>query len=138
MTAIEFTFPAPAKLLNANQCLHHMARHRLTQMWRDAAQLHARSAVGPQIPTFERARIDVRIAFTVTRVRDIGNYYPTAKAIVDGLVDGRGKIRGLGVLPDDSDEYLDGPYLHNDGRTRGPVPVVTVRVTELEPAEAAS
>ena len=42
---------------------------------------------------------------------DPGNYYPTAKAILDGIVD-------AGILPDDSHEYLDGPHLHHGGLDR--------------------
>jgi hypothetical protein len=50
---------------------------------------------------------------------DAMNFYPTAKAIVDGLID-------YGMCPDDANEFVEGPFLFEGGK--GPAAlVVTVR-----------
>ncbi len=54
------------------------------------------------LPKLRRAHILAELRFGDNRRRDPHNYYPTLKAIVDGLVD-------YGLLPDDSHEYLIGP-----------------------------
>jgi hypothetical protein len=48
------------------------------------------------------------------------NFYPTAKAIVDGLI-------RYGMCADDSNEYVEGPYLHEGGK--GPAALV-LTITE--------
>lgn len=118
-----FTFPAPGKPLNANQRLHHMERARRTKTWRDAAHLHARAAKLPAVTS--RVHITVTVAFPDNRHRDIGNWYPTGKAIVDGL-------RDAAVLEDDDDTRITGPDLRRGERTTSPVPVVTVTLTPVE------
>ncbi|MFB6629988.1 hypothetical protein ACFCWY_08840 [Streptomyces sp. NPDC056362] len=93
--------PYAEKLLSSNQRLHHMARHRLTKQLRaDAAGV----AMAKRLPRLERAAIFyVLHPRPLSRKRDPGNWAPTAKAYVDGLVsDG-------GLLPDDNHEYLMGP-----------------------------
>lgn len=56
----------------------------------------------------------VRIDIYVTRpkrggLHDVANYAPTAKALVDGIVDS-------GVIDNDDNAHLDGPFLHDAGR----------------------
>lgn len=51
---------------------------------------------------FDRARLTVLFHWPDRRIRDRHNYFPTIKHVLDGIVD-------AGVLPDDSDKYLDGP-----------------------------
>jgi hypothetical protein len=46
--------------------------------------------------------IIARCHATDARRRDVGNLYPSAKALVDGLVD-------YGLIPDDDDRHLIGP-----------------------------
>lgn len=46
---------------------------------------------------------------------DAMNFYPTAKALVDGLT-------RYGLTLDDSNEYVDGPFLHEGGK--GPAAVI--------------
>jgi crossover junction endodeoxyribonuclease RusA len=70
--------------------------------------VHARFA---KLPRLAKAHILAELRFPNRIRRDAHNYYPTLKAIVDGLVD-------YGLLPDDSTEYLDGP----DIRLGAPVP----------------
>ncbi|MDT9695940.1 hypothetical protein [Streptomyces sp. P17] len=93
--------PYSEELLTSNQRLHHMAYHRLRKQLRaDAASL----AMAKRLPRLQRAAIFyVLHPRPIARKRDPGNWSPTAKAYVDGLVsDG-------GLLPDDNHEHLLGP-----------------------------
>ena len=121
MTALELTIPAPCDWLNSNQRLHRMVHAKRTAAWRaaakDAAEAH---------PGWVPFTVPVRIVCTVHKTRagrwDAGNLYPTAKAIVDGLVD-------AGVIPDDSNEWVTGPDMRA-GEKR-PEPCVVVRVEAI-------
>lgn len=99
-----------AQLLTANQRLHYQPRRERTAYWRTRAAALV-------VPRFATARIVVTFAFPDRRRRDVANLYPTAKAIVDGLVD-------AGLLPDDNDQHLTGPDLR---RAHGPWSI-TVKV----------
>jgi crossover junction endodeoxyribonuclease RusA len=107
----------PCEFINANGRLHHHAKAKLTKAWREAAYVAATAR------TFDSAYITCAIRFPNNIRRDVGNYYPTAKAIVDGLVD-------AGMLPDDNDTHLVGP----DMRRHIPngTPLVTITITPLE------
>lgn len=95
---IELVFLPPARLMSMNDRDHWRAKAKMTKQWRAAANCAANSAhpgqsrLGPSI---------VHIVFPVRdrRRRDPHNYYPTVKAIVDGLVD-------AGVWPDDTPEWV--------------------------------
>jgi hypothetical protein len=92
--------PAGMKLLNANQRLHHRAKAPLTKDIREAARLMARQA---KIPHLERAHVFYVVhPVSTARLRDPGNWAPSAKAAVDGMVD-------AGVLEDDNSTRLLGP-----------------------------
>ncbi|MEU5978526.1 hypothetical protein [Streptomyces sp. NPDC047315] len=93
--------PYAEELLTSNQRLHHMAVHRIRQRLRADA---ANTAAVRLLPRLERAAIFyVLHPRPLSRKRDPGNWAPTAKHYVDGLVtDG-------GLLPDDSHEFLMGP-----------------------------
>lgn len=56
-------------------------------------------------PVADRAHITIGFRFPTNHLRDTGNLYPTAKAIVDALV------RFWHILPGDDDRYLIGPDL---------------------------
>ncbi|MFJ3793948.1 hypothetical protein [Kitasatospora sp. NPDC090091] len=100
--------PAGLDLLNANQRQHHQAKARLVKEIRTAAWAAARSA---RLPRLERAHILYVVhPNSVSRRRDPGNWAPSAKAAVDGLVD-------AGVLDDDNSTRLLGP----DPRLGSPV-----------------
>ncbi|MFI5990242.1 hypothetical protein ACIBAC_00110 [Streptomyces sp. NPDC051362] len=91
--------PYREEMLDSNQRLHHMAVHRIRKRLReDAANL----AVG--LPRLQRAAVYYFLhPRPLSRKRDPGNWAPTVKPYVDGLVtDG-------GLLPDDSHEFLMGP-----------------------------
>lgn len=91
--------PAPAPWLNANSRTDRRRQTPDRRAWRDAANVYARQA---KLPKLGRAHITAELRFTDKRRRDPHNYYPTVKAVVDGLVD-------YGLLDDDSSEYLVGP-----------------------------
>ena len=52
---------------------------------------------------------------------DAMNYYPTAKALVDGLT-------RYGLTLDDSNEYVKGPYLHEGGKGEARI---IIEITEM-------
>lgn len=119
-SATTLTFEPPAPFINANDRTHHMVKAKLTKAWREAAYIAATAR------RFESAHIVCAIRFPNNHRRDVGNYYPTAKAIVDGLVD-------AGMLPDDNDAHLIGP----DMRRHIPngSPLVTVTITDLKESQ---
>lgn len=93
--------PAPAPWLSANQRRDLRRQTPDRRAWRDAGLVHARRV---HLPKLQRVHILAELRFTIARARDVHNYYPTLKALVDGLVD-------YGLVPDDSHEYLVGPDL---------------------------
>lgn len=92
--------PVGTFLLNDNQRLHHRRKAEYIDLIRRASGFSARAA---KIPAFQR----IHVFYVVhpkpgIRRRDPGNWSPTAKAAIDGLVD-------AGVVPDDnSDRVLGG------------------------------
>jgi crossover junction endodeoxyribonuclease RusA len=91
--------PEGTFLLNDNQRLHHRRKAEYIELIRRAAGFTARAA---KIPTFER----IHVFYVVhpkpgIRRRDPGNWSPTAKAAIDGLVD-------AGIVPDDNSERVLG------------------------------
>lgn len=85
--------------LSENQRLFWAVRSQRTRGWRLAA---AWAAKQEQLPRLEYARIVCELRFTDSRRRDPGNWAPTAKACVDGLVD-------AGVFADDNHRHVLGP-----------------------------
>jgi hypothetical protein len=92
----------PLPLLNANQRLHHMARAKATRLIREHAGW---KTIAARIPRLQRAEIVVEVRFPDSRNRDVGNWYPSAKAAIDGAVS------DAGLLPGDDDAHLAGPFL---------------------------
>jgi len=87
--------------LTANARLHHLARSRRTKVLRRLGYLLGRQN---RCPHLQRAHLVLVFHFATARRRDAGNLAPTAKALVDGLVD-------AGLLEDDDDTRLIGPDL---------------------------
>lgn len=114
--------------VNANERLHYHAKAQKTKAWRSAANLAAETA---GVPALDRARIVITVSFPDKRRRDVHNLYPTAKAIVDGLVD-------AGVLPDDDDRRLIGPDMRRGPKTDGGPPVWRVDIHPIEDEEEAA
>jgi crossover junction endodeoxyribonuclease RusA len=91
--------PAPAPWLSANQRVDLRRQTPDRRAWRDAGHLYAKQAA---LPKLQRVHIIATLRFRDARRRDPHNYYPTLKALVDGLVD-------YGLIPDDDDKHLIGP-----------------------------
>ncbi|GAX57246.1 hypothetical protein SO3561_08816 [Streptomyces olivochromogenes] len=92
--------PAKTKLINANQNLHFRRKAEMVKVIRNAAWTMARHS---DIPALQRAHVYFVIhPDTSIKRRDPGNWAPSAKAAVDGLVD-------AGILPDDNKDHLLGP-----------------------------
>lgn len=104
---------APTEWINSNDRRDRRGDPR-RRIWRDAANVYARAA---RLPKLGRAHITAELRFRDRRRRDSHNYYPTLKAVIDGLVD-------YGLLDDDSSEYLVGPDIRLG-------PVTTTAIGEL-------
>jgi crossover junction endodeoxyribonuclease RusA len=111
----------PCVFLNANDSLHFQAKGKRVKKWRETAQAAVNALFEPH--RYERAHVVCAIRFPDNKRRDVGNWYPTAKAIVDGLVDAN-------LLPDDNDRHLTGPDMRRE-YPNGPARV-TVTITPLE------
>ena len=96
---LSLTIPAPCEALSSNQRLHHMVKAKRTAAWRARAHV---AAIQAGKPSLERAHVRATVHRTDKRSYDAGNWYPTAKAILDGIV-------SAGCLPDDSNTYVVGP-----------------------------
>ena len=125
--------PAGTPILTANHRMHRMAAGARTKALRGVAFQLARAA---RLPELERAEILVRYLppprlkrdrhpLASERIEDSENLQPTAKALVDGIVQ-------AGVLPSDSRKYVRHvicevlPGTHPRGQ-------VTVTITEVLP-----
>lgn len=114
--------PVRKAWLNANDRIHWSQKAKLTRDWRANAWGAAMCVQMRPTPWLVKAHVVATLHFGDDRRRDVGNYAPTVKAAVDGLVD-------AGVIPDDSDRYLIGPDLRR-GDASG-VPRIVLTVTEL-------
>lgn len=85
--------------LNANDRGGWQRRHRLSREWRNSSAWVARAV---RLPTVARVHITATAVVRDGRRRDPANLAPTAKAVVDGLVD-------AGLIQDDDSKHLDGP-----------------------------
>ncbi|WP_280843874.1 hypothetical protein [Streptomyces sp. SAI-119] len=100
--------PYVEEMLTSNQRLHHMAEYKIKKQLRaDAAQMIRRE----NLPHLQRAAIFyVLHPRPINRKRDPGNWAPTAKAYVDGLVTPNPhQPKEHHLLPDDDHEHLLGP-----------------------------
>lgn len=110
----------PAKWMNANDRMHYQDRKNRTRAWRDAAIVAGRQA---RLPMLEQAHVWAYVRFRDSRKHDAGNWYLTAKAAIDGLVEA-----GM-LLPDDDDEHLRGPDMRPAPR-RSPFPVLDLVIVD--------
>lgn len=118
--------PAGTFLLNDNQRLHFRRKAEYVELIRRASGF---AALAARIPALERAHVFYVVhPKPDTRRRDPGNWSPSAKAAIDGLVD-------AGVLPDDDHTRLLGP----DPRLGSPVKgsqlaLIVTDLTAMDPA----
>jgi crossover junction endodeoxyribonuclease RusA len=97
---ITISFPQPCKPLTMNQRLHWAQKAKMTSEWRGGA--HCGAIVCVPLKDRAQPRSVVQLVLPVRSVkirRDPHNWYPTVKAVCDGLVD-------AGLWPDDTPEYL--------------------------------
>ncbi len=127
---VTFSVDAPAILITANTLpnLHYMARARLVRAWREAACGRAtaersRYLADPWPPVHVEMLVYLPEVGSGSRMRDVSNLQPTAKAILDGIVDS-------GLLADDDDKHVVGPDLRRSDMRR-PVARFTVTLTEI-------
>ncbi len=102
------------ELISANDRLHWTRRRNRNSLIRArAAQTWLQAHQQPM----ETARCDIWVSYPDQHRRDLANLSPTVKALIDGVVSGPAGWRNFnGILPDDSDQYLEGPYLHRSKR----------------------
>ena len=139
MRAWEVTVPAPyvkpvrkrktGKLfqrgpwLNSNDRDHCRVLSPIRADWR---RLGAEAAAAAGLPQgVARVNITGLVVKERAGTYDAMNFYPTAKAVVDGFID-------HGLCVDDSNEYVQGPFLDPGGK--GP-PALVLTITELESPE---
>lgn len=106
-------------LLNSNDRDHWRVTSPIRAEWRRLAAVAAAEAGLPQ--GLARVRIDGLVVKERGGTYDAMNFYPTAKAVVDGFID-------HGMCTDDSNEFVEGPFLLPGGK--GPAALV-LTVTEL-------
>lgn len=100
---------AAADVLSLNDHRHRMSTVSRVKTLRTIA---CQQALISRAPRLRRARLVVTVDFPDRRRRDPHNFTPTAKAIVDGLVD-------AGVLPDDDHRHLAGPDMRASSKLAG-------------------
>jgi hypothetical protein len=102
--------PVGMRLLNANERLHHRPKGDITRALRQAAAkavaecpaLSAALEAARPGPAFQRVHVLGVLRPATKGRRDPANWYPTFKAMLDGVVD-------AGVLEDDDHTRVDGP-----------------------------
>ena len=99
---VRLTIDAPKALMNANHRKHWATRAKETRSWKQAAIVAARAA--KLEPVTGRVHVTAIIHRRTLHTADVGNFYPTVKAIIDGLTH-------YGLWPDDSDPHVEGPDL---------------------------
>ncbi|MDL9938701.1 hypothetical protein QSJ18_18295 [Gordonia sp. ABSL1-1] len=118
------TFPYPRPPLTSNQRLHHMTKARITKQVRQQAYALAKIAriadIGPCVVVGTWVVKDCRR-------RDVANWDPTMKAILDGLTD-------AGVWADDDSSTVT-EVRYRIRHVRDATPHITV---ELLPAYGAT
>lgn len=95
---------AQSSMISLNSRMHHMKRAGLAKQLRRWGYLLGREGKGVARLHLTRARVVCEIAYPDRRRRDLHNLMGTIKPMVDGLID-------AGLLPDDSDKFMDGPHL---------------------------
>ena len=127
MSTYTLEIPAPADWISENDRLYWAQRAKIVRAWRNAALIYARQA---RLPKLERAHITATVHKGNRRAYDAHNLMPTAKACIDGLVTGKGRVKGYGLLPDDSNKHLTGPDMR--AGTVDPVPHIILTIKELK------
>lgn len=110
----------PAWINSNDRYTHWAIRAEKTRAWRLVAKIAAHNAGLPK--GLKRAHITCTIHKTTNRSYDAGNLAPTAKAIIDGLIDHN-------LLPDDSNEYVVGPDMRHGEKQDQAGITITIKET---------
>ncbi|MDP9184881.1 MAG: hypothetical protein M3O29_04325 [Actinomycetota bacterium] len=103
--------------LNSNDRDHWRVLSPIRADWR---RLAAEAAAASGLPQgLDRVHITGAVVKERAGTYDAMNFYPTAKAVVDGLID-------HGLCEDDSNEFVEGPFLLPGGKG-SPSLVLTIR-----------
>lgn len=121
-----------SNILNSNDRKHYQTTKPIKQTLRALGSAKHRE-IGKQ---YGRLRMDVEVSYPPASTPDCANLVPTMKSYIDGMVSPHGRrTAGAGLLPDDSDKYLLGPFLtpsyHRSGRPGWYL--FHIRLTELDP-----
>jgi hypothetical protein len=120
-TVFEFKIFAPCTFLNANRDKGHWSGPApKVRAWRRAGRLAAADA---DLPTgVPRLQVDCFVIKPIQNDYDPANWAPTAKAVLDGLID-------YGLAEDDNRRFVTGPFMHEGGKGED---ALLVRVTVLD------
>ena len=104
----EFEILAPCEFLNANRDKGHWSGPApKVRQWRRAGRLAAEAEQLPQ--GLARLQVDCFVWKPIANDYDPANWAPTAKAVLDGLID-------YGLAEDDNRRFVTGPFMHEGGR----------------------
>ena len=106
------------QMLTANQRLHWRTISARTVILRNLGAILTRQA---KAAPMTRAHCTVTVTFPDRRRRDVANWAPTVKALVDGCVQ-------AGLLPDDDTAHLLGPDLRVSDDVTGKPRTYTFRL----------
>lgn len=121
MQELVIDIPAPM-WQTSNQRLHHMERARRTKHVRTLAGWAARNLT----PVTGTVHVHAHVSAPKRTRADVGNTYPTVKAVIDGLTD-------AGVWADDNDDHLIGPDMRRAAPTGTPgMYRIRLTITPLE------
>ena len=108
--------------LSMNERTHWAPRAEKTRQWRTLARF---TAAQHKLPTgLDSVNIMVHVHRTDNRSYDAHNYLPTAKAVVDGLVD-------YGLIDDDDNSRLTGPDMRHGEKKDVAGITVTIRPSSM-------
>ena len=111
--------PARQGWITLNQRQHWAEKADLTRFYRQVGKLRSLEL---WIPHIGQAHVVAELRFRDRRRRDPHNWMPTAKAVLDGMVD-------AGVFPDDNHAHVIGPDMRI-----GPVATWPVLIMHVWPS----
>ena len=113
------TMPLPPLILRPNGRGHHMAKAKVTKIYRGLAYLLAKRALGTApAPMWDKASVHYSFHFATNRFWDPSNACAAMKAAEDGLQD-------AGLVRNDRNLWPDRPSMDKDAAN--PRVVITVR-----------
>ena len=104
-------------VINANQTFKHWSKK--------AERVEVLKALGRakhrDLGKHQHVQLDVLVSYPRRNSRDVNNLQPTMKHYIDGLVDipphnikGMKKQPARGILADDNDAHVEGPFMRRD------------------------